>query len=288
MPEGIAAHITWNVEIIMKRAFLRSSVSAALLLAIGLSLASIYRIHQLQDQLRVASAKAEAVAGRADAYAGHLERAVMLASAAVDHAASAADRAVQAATVRSAAEDRASSAELARLRAEEESRESLQELTAIRERRQQELNHMQEALARIASTRRTDSGVVVSLASDSFHFDFDKATLLPANRELLSRIAGVLLVSSGYRLFIDGYTDDVGTQDYNQQLSERRAAAVADYLVKAGVDRDIVQARGFGKSTPRAGGPTSEARRQNRRVELVVIDSIIRYDRSIAEEEGRI
>jgi outer membrane protein OmpA-like peptidoglycan-associated protein len=220
----------------------------------------------------------------AKVYAGHLERAMQLASTARDQAASAAERAVQAADGRSAAEDRARSAELAKLRAQEESRESLLALTAIRERREEELNRMQQALARIASTRRTDTGMVVALASDSFRFDFDRATLRPENRELLSRIAGVLLVSNGYRLFIDGYTDDVGTDDYNQQLSERRAAVVAKYLVGAGVDADIVEVRGFGKSTPRAEGRTSDARRQNRRVELVVVDSIVRYDAPVAGE----
>jgi hypothetical integral membrane protein (TIGR02206 family) len=89
---------------------------------------------------------------------------------------------------------------------------------------------MHEALARIAATRRTSSGLVIDLTNDSFRFDFDKAALRPENREILSRIAGVLLASSGYRLFVHGHTDDVGSDEYNQQLSERRAASVASYL----------------------------------------------------------
>jgi outer membrane protein OmpA-like peptidoglycan-associated protein len=272
----------------MKRAILAGLIVSALLLAIGVILTSIRRNRQLEHQLQAATAKVDAIGEKAKAYAGQVDRALRLASTARDQAQSAASRAVEAAEGRAAAEDKARFAEAARLRAEKEMRVSLQELTAIRERRQQELNRMQEALARIASTRRTDSGMVINLASDSFGFDFDKATLLPENRELLSRIAGVLLVSNGYRLFIDGYTDDVGTEEYNRQLSERRAQTVAHYLVNAGVDADIVQIRGFGKSTPRVEGATSDARRRNRRVEIVVVDSIIRYDGPIAEEEGRI
>ena len=89
-------------------------------------------------------------------------------------------------------------------------------------------------------------GVVINLSEDSFLFDFDNAELRPANRELLSRIAGVLLVSYGYKLYVYGHTDDQGAPAYNQRLSERRAYAVRDYLAAAGL-----RSR---SSTPRASG----------------------------------
>ncbi len=136
---------------------------------------------------------------------------------------------------------------------------------------------MREALGRIAPTRRTASGMVVELANDSFHFDFDKADLRPQNREILSRIAGVLLASQGYRVFVYGHTDDTGTAEYNQVLSERRARSVADYLVAAGLPQDIMQVKGFGKTNPRAANNTPAGRQKNRRVEIGIVDSIIEY-----------
>jgi outer membrane protein OmpA-like peptidoglycan-associated protein len=109
---------------------------------------------------------------------------------------------------------------------------------------------MQQALSKIAPTRRTASGMVIELANDSFYFDFDRATLRPENREVLSRIAGVLLASDGYRLFVDGHTDDTGPDEYNRQLSLRRANSVADYLRQAGLPDEVIKVQGFGKSSP--------------------------------------
>ncbi|HJT88513.1 MAG TPA: OmpA family protein, partial [Bryobacteraceae bacterium] len=151
------------------------------------------------------------------------------------------------------------------------------ELEQMRRRRAAELDRMQQALARIAPTVRTPSGMVMQLANESFKFDFDSAALRPENREILSRVAGVLLASEGYRLFIDGHTDDVGTDAYNQRLSERRAATVRDYLVKAGVPADIITVKGFGKSNPLVQAKTAAAREKNRRVEIGIVDTIISY-----------
>ena len=133
-----------------------------------------------------------------------------------------------------AADDERRKAEQARIVAEQASREALNrenraraELSELRLRRERELNRMHQALSKIAPTRRTASGMVIELANDSFYFDFDRASLRPENRELLSRIAGVLLASDGYRLFVYGHTDDIGPDQYNEQLSLRRATSVA-------------------------------------------------------------
>jgi outer membrane protein OmpA-like peptidoglycan-associated protein len=175
--------------------------------------------------------------------------------------------------------------EQGRIQAEQQSAElsarenqARQQLEEIRKRRDQELDRMREALNRIAPTRRTASGMVIELANDSFQFDFDKSALRPENRELLSRIAGVLLASEGYRVFVYGHTDDVGAADYNQGLSERRAESVARYLQQAGVPEELMQVKGFGKSSPRVVSETREARQKNRRVEIGVVDSIIEYE----------
>jgi OmpA-OmpF porin, OOP family len=128
--------------------------------------------------------------------------------------------------------------------------------------------------------------MVVELANDSFHFDFDKATLRPQNREVLSRIAGVLLVSTGYSLSIHGHTDDVGTAEYNQGLSERRAESVAEYLKSSGIPAELIEVRGFGKNSPRVKAPTKEARQRNRRVEIAIVDSMIHYRGTVPERRG--
>jgi outer membrane protein OmpA-like peptidoglycan-associated protein len=152
------------------------------------------------------------------------------------------------------------------------------ELEQMRQRRVTELDRMQQALSRIVPTVRTSTGMVMQLANKSFRFDFDSAALRPENRETLSRIAGVLLASEGYRLFIDGHTDDIGTEEYNQRLSERRASSVRDYLVQAGVPADIIAVRGFGKSNPLVQAKTQDAREKNRRVEIGIVDTIINYE----------
>lgn len=185
----------------------------------------------------------------------------------------------QAELAREFARERAELAQLDSERAETEATLSRQELTQLQSARKKELDLMQQALGRIAETSRTPLGMVVSLGEDKFLFDFDKADLKAENRELLSRIAGVLLASHGYRIQVYGHTDDVGDGQYNQQLSERRAKAVHDYLVKAGIPEDIIESKGFGKTSPRVEAKTNEARRKNRRVEIGVVDTIISYDK---------
>ena len=154
---------------------------------------------------------------------------------------------------------------------------SQREAERLRRQRQRELNRMQEALSHIAETVRTPMGMVVNLSEDSFLFDFDKTDLRPENREILSRIAGVLLASHGYRLYVYGHTDDVGEDAYNQQLSEGRAQSVRDYLGEAGIPSEIIEVKGFGETSPKVRGETSLARQKNRRVEIGVIDTIINY-----------
>jgi outer membrane protein OmpA-like peptidoglycan-associated protein len=154
---------------------------------------------------------------------------------------------------------------------------SQREAERLRRQRQRELNRMQEALSHIAETVRTPMGMVVNLSEDSFLFDFDKTDLRPENREILSRIAGVLLASHGYRLYVYGHTDDVGEEAYNQQLSEGRAQSVRDYLTGAGIPPEIIEVKGFGETDPKVRGETPLARQKNRRVEIGVIDTIINY-----------
>jgi outer membrane protein OmpA-like peptidoglycan-associated protein len=153
------------------------------------------------------------------------------------------------------------------------------EAEQIRKRAEAEVNRLEEALGQIAETRRTALGLVMNLGSDYLKFEFDKAELRQADRELLSRIAGILLTSQDYTVSVNGHTDDVGSDEYNQRLSERRAQAVRDYLVKVGLPPGIVSVTGHGKSLPLVRGTSEQARAKNRRVELGIAHSRIRYGR---------
>lgn len=236
------------------------------------------RLKTVEERLSRADERSQAVISRLTEYSRELELALERAQEArrrAEEAEAARSEAVsEAERVQSEAERARAEAQAAQQRAQAAQRQ----MEELRRRREQELDRMREALSRIAPTRRTPLGMVVEMANDSFKFDFDQATLRPENRETLSRIAGVLLASSGYRLFVYGHTDDIGTDEYNQQLSLRRAQAVADYLIKAGVPADIMTTKGFGKSSPRVKGTTPEARQQNRRVEIGIVDTIIQYE----------
>ena len=168
-------------------------------------------------------------------------------------------------------------AEVAAQEADQQAKAAQEKIDEMRREREAELNQMQEALNRIAETRRTPNGMTIVLPNSIFRFDFDKANLSQSNRELLSRIAGILLASKGYGLSIFGYTDDIGTQEYNEQLSLRRAEAVKSYLVKAGIDPAIINVKGYGKTSPLTEGDSNDARAKNRRVEIAVTDSSIRF-----------
>jgi len=106
-------------------------------------------------------------------------------------------------------------------------------------------------------------------------FDSGSYTLKPAARERLARISGIVLAYPDLKLEIEGHTDSVGSDSYNQTLSEKRAASVRDYLVNNGVSINNVIARGFGKTRPVADNSTAKGRQLNRRVEMIVSGDVI-------------
>jgi len=165
-----------------------------------------------------------------------------------------------------AARQEASTAQQTAARAQAEAQE-------IRKNAQAEIDRLHGALGSIAETRRTALGLVMNLGGDHLKFEFDKAELRPEDRELLSRIAGILSTSTETTISVNGHTDDVGTDAYNQKLSERRAQAVYDYLIKAGLPAAALSVMGHGKSVPLVRGTSDAARAKNRRVELGIADS---------------
>lgn len=185
---------------------------------------------------------------------------------------------------KAAAEKREAESILSADKAWEEVARAKAEKTRLERRMRRELDRMQGALGRIAQTRREGLELVMTLDSSSVEFDFNKADLRPENREILSRIAGVLLTFDDYGIQIYGHTDDVGSVEYNEQLSRERAERVKEYLVEAGVDPAIVTTRGLGKSSPVVEGTDPEARQRNRRVELAIVFSEGDYEGLLDED----
>ena len=106
-------------------------------------------------------------------------------------------------------------------------------------------------------------------------FDTAKYSLRPLAREKLAKVAGIISGHPGLRLDVEGHTDSVGGDDYNQGLSEQRGASVRDFLTQQGMLASSVTSRGFGKTQPVASNDTAAGRQQNRRVELVVSGDMI-------------
>lgn len=160
--------------------------------------------------------------------------------------------------------------------AQQEAATAQQKAEEYRKAREAELDRLQQALGQIAETRRTAMGLVMTLGGKSIRFGFDKASLRPEDKEVLSRIAGILSTLKGYQIYVYGYTDDIGTQAYNLKLSERRAEAVRNYLVENGLNPDIMTTKGYGKADPLVPGSSPKARAINRRVEIGLVDSTIK------------
>ncbi len=127
------------------------------------------------------------------------------------------------------------------------------------------------ALAELEAPVDVDLPDRVTLSADVL-FDFDRAEIKPEFTDELDAAADLLLANPDVTVRIDGHTDNVGTLEYNQGLSERRAEAVASYLEEAGVDRDRMTVAGFSFTQPVADNATPEGRAQNRRVEIDLID----------------
>lgn len=243
---------------------------------------------------------AEAVAARAAAERAKLEAELAAERAARERAEVEAARAAlvaqqqalqnEAANARQAADSESRqrvAAESARAAAESQQRTALAEAERSRQAAEQSERFRQQAeaektelrsrllnqLSSILQTRDSVRGLIVNM-SDVL-FDSGRYTLKPGAREKLAKISGIVLAYPGLNLQIEGHTDNVGGEDFNQQLSERRAASVRDFLVQQGVSAASITARGLGKTQPVASNESAEGRQQNRRVELVVTGEAI-------------
>jgi outer membrane protein OmpA-like peptidoglycan-associated protein len=238
----------------------------AIALSLVLGLVYLMSLRRLQGELARLSQQTEGL--------NHLvERAQEQSQTSAQQASEAAANAKAAAQQRDSANQAQLNSEAQAQLARQQADQATQRAEEYRQERESELQQLQQALGQIAETRRTAMGLVMTLDSKSIRFDFDKANIKPEYRDILNRIAGILMTLKGYTVAVYGYTDDIGTQTYNLQLSQRRAEAVRDFLVQAGISPTILSARGFGKSDPRVAGDSDQARAANRRVEIGIVDS---------------
>ncbi len=133
--------------------------------------------------------------------------------------------------------------------------EQIRQISAERDAKGMEVERLREDLLR------------VSVSSEA-SFAFDRADIKPEFKPTLNKVADVLRGDPNVRITIIGFTDSVGSEEYNQRLSMRRAQATANYLISQGVSSNQILARGLGESEPRASNATAEGRAQNRRVEI--------------------
>jgi len=205
-------------------------------------------------------ARAQAVAAQADA-----ERLKLEAQKAAADAAQAKDEAEKARAAAQADQQAALEQKQAALADAEKAHQAAARAESEKaDLRAQLLNQLNSIL----QTRDSARGLIVNM-SDVL-FDTGSSTLKPGAREKLAKISGIVLAHPGLTLQIEGHTDSVGSDDFNQQLSERRADSVRDFLAEQGVQTSSMTAHGFGKTQPVASNDTGEGRQRNRRVELVV------------------
>jgi outer membrane protein OmpA-like peptidoglycan-associated protein len=224
------------------------------------SAARAQRDKQEQEAIAAAQARRQQADAEAAALRQQAESAAQRAMAAQEAAQEMSAQAVQARAQAQAAQAAAQSTQ-AQL---EETRRQLAQSDAETRRLR-----IQNELSRIVSTRSEQRGLIVTL-NGGILFDTGKTALKPGAKSMLSKIAKQLQTDPSLKIAVEGNTDNVGSTATNQSLSEKRANAVRDYLVSAGISGDSISAAGKGEESPIATNKTAAGRQQNRRVELVI------------------
>jgi len=220
-----------------------------------------------EDEAAERKARQDAEASAAEAKA-EADRQTTQRAQADAAAAEAKAREEQARAARATAEAEAQQAQLRAQQAQQQAQQAQQQADLASQQTAQMRERLKQQLNQVLQTRESARGLIVNM-SDVL-FDFNKYTLKPEAREKLARVSGILLAYPGLKMQVEGYTDNIGTDDYNQRLSDQRAGAVRDYLVTSGVTQEDISSQGFGKTRPIADNSTNSGRAQNRRVEMVV------------------
>lgn len=229
------------------------------------------------DDARQAAERAEAEAARRKA-AEEAQRAADEAKRAAEavaqkQAAEAARREAELAAQKAAAEsERARQLKMEAEAARNQAEAARKEAEAARAKAEQERaalrNQLRDQLNRVMATRESARGLIVDIGD--VNFDTGKFELKADAREKLARVSGILIATPGLKVAVEGHTDSVGSDEFNQRLSEQRANSVRQYLVQSGFPAELITSAGFGKTRPVADNSTAEGRQRNRRVELIV------------------
>lgn len=131
------------------------------------------------------------------------------------------------------------------------------------------LDKQAKELEKVAETKRTEQGIITKLKSDIL-FDTGKSDLKPAAKNNIGQLASILKKYPENVITVKGYTDSQGSDQINKTLSEKRAAAVKEYLAKGGVPNETLSVVGMGKENPVSDNGTSDGRSKNRRVEIEI------------------
>jgi len=187
----------------------------------------------------------------------------------------AAMKAQEAEQARMQAEARAREAEQARMQTEAKAREAERarmEAAAKADEAEKAKAEVDELLSQLSDlkAKQTERGIVLTIGD--VLFAFDKATLSPGAFRNVDKLADFLQKHPNRSVLIEGHTDNVGSDQYNLDLSEKRAEAVKNALVAKGVGEERVTTKGYGEKYPVASNNTSDGRQQNRRVELVILN----------------
>jgi outer membrane protein OmpA-like peptidoglycan-associated protein len=218
-----------------------------------------------RNDAEIARAQAEEARAAAEQAKAEAEKMKQEALAAAQEA-QAAKAAAEKAQAEAVAQQQVLAAEADKAKASAAQSENLRQQA---EKEKQELRaRLLQQLNSVLATRDSARGLIANMSDVLFRSG--SVELLPAARERLAKVSGIVLAYPSLHVSIEGHTDSVGSDEYNQDLSERRAQSVRDYFVRGGIPAGAVDARGFGKAEPVASNESPEGRQQNRRVELVL------------------
>jgi outer membrane protein OmpA-like peptidoglycan-associated protein len=228
---------------------------------------------QAQAEAAAAAAKQQQEAAARQEAELQREKAELQAQQASQQAQEAALEAQQAAQARAAAEAKAQQDAEAAAQAQQAAQQARMAAQQAEAQREQLRAMLLAQFNRVLPTTDTPRGLQANLAD--VLFATGKFDLQPPAREALAKFSGIVLAHPGLKMQVEGYTDSVGSDTFNQTLSENRANSVRAYLIGQGIDPTAVSAVGYGKSNPVASNDTSDGRQQNRRVEIIISGEII-------------
>lgn len=151
------------------------------------------------------------------------------------------------------------------------------------QRAREENRRLEQELQQMSQTRTQDTERGIVLSIGDVLFETNQAVLKPGAALNLNKLVQVLRQHPERKILIEGHTDNTGAASYNEQLSQQRAQAVADFLRGQGIPEDRIMARGYGEAYPVASNENTAGRQQNRRVDIVLLNQEGTFEQSMRE-----